>query len=125
MIWALAFTILLKLLGGGTTFVVPKLDNYVKKHVVDDTRKKEVLSMLKVAKKERKVTMKKDKKLLKKLQKLSESRTSKQADFDLLYEEVLQSDTRSQNANIKVNQESQKILLTNSDFKRNVMINES
>ena len=110
MIWALAFTILLKLLGGGTTFVVPKLDNYVKKHVVDDTRKKEVLSMLKVAKKERKATLKKDGKLLKKLQKLSKSRTSKQADFDLLYEEVLQSDTKSQNENIKVNQESQKII---------------
>ena len=110
MIWALAFTILLKLLGGGSTFVVPKLDNYVKKYVVDDTRKKEVLDMLKVAKKERKVTLKKDKKLLKELRKLSESRTSTQADFDMLYEEVLQSDTKSQNANIKVNQESQELI---------------
>jgi hypothetical protein len=110
MIWALAFTILLKLLGGGSTFVVPKLDNYVKKYVVDDTRKKEVLDMLKIAKKERKTTLKKDKKLLKELYKLSESRTSTQADFDRLYEDILKSDTRSQNANIKVNQESQKLI---------------
>jgi hypothetical protein len=110
MIWALAFTILLKLLGGSSPFIVPKLDNYVKKYVVDDSRKKEVTDMLKVAKKERKTTLKKDKKLLKELYNISESRTSTQADFDRLYEDILNSDTRSQNANIKVNQESQKLI---------------
>jgi hypothetical protein len=66
--------------------------------------------MLKVAKKERKTTLKKDKKLLKELYNISESRTSTQADFDRLYEDILNSDTRSQNANIKVNQESQKLI---------------
>jgi len=101
MVWALAFAILLKLLGGGgPTFLVPKLDNYVKKHVVEKSRKEAILVILKDSKKEKKALIKKNKKHFKKLSKLYKSRETKLADFQTILDEILANEQASQLSNI-------------------------
>ena len=110
MVWALAFAILLKLLGGGSPFLIPKLDNYVKKHVQDDTRKKEVLVLLKDAKKNRKATAKQNKKHFKEIHKLYKSRDTETADFETVLNEILKTQEEAQKYNITVNQESQELI---------------
>ncbi len=107
MIWALVITLLVTILGGDSPFVVPKLDNYVKTHVVDDSRKEKVIVLLKDARKKRKEVTKVNKKLLKELTKLSMSRETKQADFDQLLKKILEAQTVSQKANILVTQKAQ------------------
>ena len=108
MVVALFLAILAVVLGGDSPFMIPKLDNYVKTHVVDDSRKDKVIVLLKDAKKKRKEVVKKNKKLLKELTKLSMSRETKQADFDQLMTKILEAQTESQQANILVTQEAQK-----------------
>jgi len=107
MIWALLFALLAVVLGGDSPFMVPKLDNYVKTHVVDDSRKEKVIVLLKDAKKKRKEVGKKNKKFLKELTKLSTSRETTQADFDQLLTKILEAQTESQQANILVTQKAQ------------------
>jgi len=107
MIWALVITLLVTILGGDSPFMVPKLDNYVKTHVVDDSRKDEIIILLKDAKKKRKEVTKVNKKLLKELTKLSLSRETKQADFDQLLKKILEAQTESQKANISVTRKAQ------------------
>jgi hypothetical protein len=53
MIWALLFTALFALFGGGSPYLVPKMDKYVKKFVVDKEREKQILDLLKESKKQR------------------------------------------------------------------------
>ena len=108
MVVALFIAILAVVLGGDSPFMIPKLDNYVKTHVVDDSRKDKVIVLLKDAKKKRKEVVKKNKKLLKELTKLSMSREAKQADFDQLMTKILEAQTESQQANILVTREAQK-----------------
>ncbi len=108
MVVALFLAILAVVLGGDSPFMIPKLDNYVKTHVVDDSRKDKVIVLLKDAKKKRKEVVKKNKKLLKELTKLSMSREAKQADFDQLMTKILEAQTESQQANILVTREAQK-----------------
>ena len=108
MVVALFLAILAVVLGGDSPFMIPKLDNYVKTHVVDDSRKDKVIVLLKDAKKKRKEVVKKNKKLLKELTKLSMSRETNQADFDQLMTKILEAQTESQQANILVTQEAQK-----------------
>ncbi len=107
MIWALVFALLAVILGGDSPFMVPKLDNYVKKHVVDDSRKEKVILLLKDAKKKRKAVVKKNKKLFKELTELSLSRETKQVDFDQLLTKILEIQTESQQTNILVTQKAQ------------------
>ena len=107
MIWALVFALLAVILGGDSPFMVPKLDNYVKKHVVDDSRKEKVVLLLKDAKKKRKAVVKKNKKLFKELTELSLSRETKQTDFDQLLTKILEAQTESQQTNILVTQQAQ------------------
>jgi len=107
MIWALVFALLAVIFGGDSPFMVPKLDNYVKKHVVDDSRKDKVIVLLKDAKKKRKEVGKKNVKFLKKLKKLSTSRETTQADFDQFLTKILEAQTESQQANILVTQKAQ------------------
>ena len=110
MVWALAFAILLKIISGDSPFLVPKLDNYVKKHVVDDTRKKEVLVILKDAKKNRKVTAKQNKKHFKEIHKLYKSRDTETADFETVLNEILKTQEEAQKYNINVNQKAQELI---------------
>ena len=110
MIWALAFAILLKIVAGDSPFLVPKLDNYVKKHVVDDTRKKEALVILKDAKKNRKVTEKQNSKHFKEIHKLYKSRDTETADFETVLNEILKTQEEAQKYNIKVNQKAQELI---------------
>jgi len=107
MIWALLFAALAVLLGGDSPFMVPKLDNYVKTHVVDDSRKEKVLVLLKDAKKKRKEVAKMNEKLFKELTKLSTSRETTQADFDQLLTKILEAQTESQQAKILVIRKAQ------------------
>jgi len=102
MIWALAFAILLKLLSGGSPFLVPKLDNYVKKHVVENSRKEVILDILKDSKKNTKTLVKKNKKEFKKVHKLYTSRDTKLADFELALERIIANEEEAQKSNIVV-----------------------
>ncbi len=125
MIWALAFAILLKIVSGDSPFLVPKLDNYVKKHVVDDTRKKEVLVLLKDAKKNRKVTAKQNKKHFKEIHKLYKSRDTETADFETVLNEILKTQGDAQKYNIKVTQNSQDLITSDEWSEIQVDIAES
>jgi hypothetical protein len=107
MLYALAIALIISIISGDSPFMVPKLDNYVKKHIVDDTRKKNVLVLLKGAKKERKKTVKANGKHFKKFNKYFESRDTKQADFDQLLNEIIETQAKSQKENVKVIKESQ------------------
>ncbi len=109
MIWALAFTILFKMLGGGPSFLVPKLDNYVKKHVVENSRKEAVLEILKESKKEKKALIKKNKKHFKELKKLYKSRDTKLVDFEEVLDKILANEQVSQLSNIEVLKNIQEI----------------
>ena len=91
MIWALLFAALFKLLSGGSPFLVPKMDKYVKQCVVDKERKEKVLDLLKASKKERKEYLKSGKVFNKELTALFNSRESTQQQFDELFEKVEQS----------------------------------
>ena len=108
MIWALAFALLFMVLGGDSPFVVPKLDNHVKEHVVDDNRKHIVLDLIKKSSKKRKEIVKKNKKLEKKLSKSFKSRETTQADFDKAIDEIIANQLESQELNMMVTRESQK-----------------
>ena len=108
MIWALAFAILFVVLGGNSPFVVPKLDNHVKEHVVDDNRKHIVLDLIKKSSKKRKEIVKKNEKLEKKLRKSFQSRETTQADFDKAIDEIIANQIESQELNMMVTRESQK-----------------
>ena len=110
MLYALAIALIISIVSGDSPFMVPKLDNYVKKHVVDDTRKKNVLVLLKDAKKERKKTVKANGKHFKKFNKYFESMDTKQADFDQLLNEIIETQAKSQKANVKVIKESQEFI---------------
>ena len=110
MLYALAIALIISLLGGDSPFMVPKLDKYVKKHIVDDTRKKNVLVLLKESKKERKKTVKANGKHFKQFHKLFESRDTKQVDFDQLLNEIVETQAKSQKKNVKVIRESQEFI---------------
>jgi len=107
MLVGLALFLVAILFGGDSPFVIPKLDNYVKTHIVDDGRKNDVLILLKDAKKKRKEVTKINGKLFKELTKLSMSRETKQADFDQLLIIILETQTESQQANIMVTRKAQ------------------
>jgi vacuolar-type H+-ATPase subunit I/STV1 len=110
MIWALAFAILFKVLGGNSPFMVPKLDNYVKTHVVDDSRKDKILDYLDEAKSLRKKTVKANKSFFKEFTKLEKSRDAKQNDFDELIAKIVEAQKESQNANVTDIQKSQEFI---------------
>lgn len=107
MIWSWVFYLIFSILGGGTLFLVPKLDNYVKTHIVDDSRKETVLDLLKDAKKKRNEVFKKNSKNSKELKKLSMSRETTQADFDQLWDAILEVQTESLQTNIMVTRKAQ------------------
>ena len=71
MFWVLLFSIIVIIVSGGNSpFLIPKLDKYVKTHVQDDTKKGNVLELLKEAKGKRKANVKANKKLLKEFSKI-------------------------------------------------------
>jgi len=108
MLIALAFAVLALVMGGDSPFLIPKLDNYVKTHVVDDGRKEIVLDYLKDAKAKRKAKVKQSNKEIKKLDHLFNSRTATKEDMNNAVKKIIDLQAESQEANIKVNQEAQK-----------------
>ncbi len=108
MLIALAFAVLAIFLGGDSPFIIPKLDNYVKTHVVDDGRKTIVLESLDEAKDKRKAKVKQGEKELKKLDHLFNSRTATKEEMELVVKNIMDLQAESQEANIRVNQEAQK-----------------
>jgi len=90
MLFALLFAALFALSGGGSPYLVPKMDKYVKKSLVDKEREKQVLIHLKEFKKDRKVYVKAEKKLIKDMGSLFNDRESRQVQFDTLFIELIE-----------------------------------
>jgi len=107
MIWALAITAAILIFSGESPFIVKDLDKYVKTHVVDKAKQDKIIILLKDSKDARKDVVKLDKKHLKDLDKLLQARDSKPNDYNVLLEEILASQAKSQKANIAVMQEAQ------------------
>ena len=94
-------------IGGGSPFVIPHLDNHVKTHVVDNAEKKVVLDLLDEEEDNRKEVSKKNADYVKELHKLSVSREATQEDFDKLGEEMFAYNTEAQKVNLQVTQKAQ------------------
>ena len=107
MIWTLAFVILMNILGGDSPFMVKDMDKHVKNHVADKESKEKVLNYLDEAKKIRKKTVKSNKSLIKEFTKLEKSRDTKQNDFDILIDKIIESQKKSQETNVTTIQNSQ------------------
>ena len=107
MIWTLAFLLLLAIIGGDSPFMVKNLDKYVKKHVVDDTKKDKVLDYLKEAKAVRKKTVKANKNLFKEFGKFEKSREATKEDFETIGSKMMEGQKISQSSNIKAIQNAQ------------------
>lgn len=107
MIWALLFTVLFALFGGSSPYLVPKMDKYIKKCVIDKDRKKEALILLKESKSGRKVNMKAEKKLAKELESLFKDRKTESSQFDILFQQVMDSRKEYQVINREVAAEVQ------------------
>jgi len=108
MLITLGLLVVAILFGGGSPFVIPKLDNYVKTHVVDDGRKKIVLEHLKDAKTKRKQSEKKNAKFIKELKKMLKSRETTREELELTIQKIKDNQAVSDEANIKANIEAQK-----------------
>ena len=91
MIWALLFTVLFALFSGSSPYLIPKMDKYIKKSVVDKEREKQALILLKESKSGRKVNMKAEKKLAKELESLFKDREAESSQFDTLFKRVMDS----------------------------------
>ena len=108
MLIGLGLLVVAILFGGGSPFVIPKLDNYVKTHVVDDGRKEIVLESLKDAKSKRKASEKKNAKYIKEFKKLLKSRETTREELELTIQIIKDAQAVSDQANIKYNIEAQK-----------------
>jgi len=108
MIFALLFAALFALSGGGSPYLVPKMDKYVKKCLVDKEREKQVLILLKDSKKERKGYVKAEKKLGKEMESLFNDRETRQVQFDTLFMEVIETRKNYQLKSQQVTAEVQK-----------------
>ena len=102
MIWALAITAAIMIFSGDSPFIVKDLDKYVKTHVVDETKRDKIIVLLKDAQSKRKEVSKKDAKFLKELDKMLQSRDTKEISFDDFLKKVLDAQTESQKTNIAV-----------------------
>ena len=128
MIWALIFSVLIATLtGGDSPYLLPKMDNIIKKHVQDDVRKDTLLLLIKETKIERKAFVKADKKLSKELNDLAQSRESTRQDFDNLIQRSHESRKKSNSANLKFINEAQKLITEaewanmKPDFKKSIL----
>ncbi len=108
MLIALGLLVAAIFLGGDSPFVIPKLDNYVKTHVVDDSRKEIVLEHLKDAKTKRKQSEKKNAKFIKEFKKMLKSRETKREDLESIIQQIKDNQAISDKANIEANSEAQK-----------------
>lgn len=102
MIWILLFTALFTLFSDGSSFLVPKMDKYIKKCVIDKEQEKKALLLLKESKKERKVYLKTIKKLEKEMKLLFHDRESTQDQFDTLFIRITKSRKSYQSKNQEV-----------------------
>lgn len=93
--------------GGNSPFVIPKLDKYVKTHVVDDTKKQIVLDVLKEAKAMRKAKMKQKGKDIKKLDKMFSARDASKEEMNALMRSIVDAQSEAQKASIGVHLEAQ------------------
>ncbi len=108
MLIGLGLFVVAMLFGGDSPFVIPKLDNYVKTHVVDDGRKEIVLEYLKDAKSTRKASKKKNAKYIKEFKELLKSRETTREELELTIQNIKDAQAISDQANIKANIEAQK-----------------
>ncbi len=108
MLIGLGLLVVAILFGGDSPFVIPKLDNYVKTHVVDDGRKEIVLESLKDAKSKRKASEKKNAKYIEEFQKMLKSRETTREELELTIQNIRDAQAISDQANIKANIETQK-----------------
>jgi len=81
MLWALLFSLLLN---NDTSIILSNFDKGVKKHIVDDNRRSEILDLRKDSEKQHKAYMKERRKRLKAFDKLNKSRTSTYEEFNTL-----------------------------------------
>ena len=87
MIWALLITMLIKMIAGPEQlFTVPKLDKEIKTHISDKERRKNLLSIVKTAKKEIKAFNKETDKAKKKLKRLTDSKDDELDEIKTLFD---------------------------------------
>jgi len=108
MLIALGLFLIAMVFGGDSPFVIPKLDNYVKTHIVDDGRKEIVLEHLKDAQAKRKVSEKKNAKYVEEFQKLLKSRETTREELEVIIKNIGENQAVSDRANIESNAEVQK-----------------
>ena len=101
MLWTIGILLLLAILSGDSPFMVKDMDKYVKTHVVDDTKKDKAIDILNEAKKVRKKTAKANADYFKEFSKYEKSRDAKKEDFEKIGSKMLESQKKSQSANIK------------------------
>jgi hypothetical protein len=106
MIW---IALLFALIFGATSSssLVPNLDKHVKKHVVEKSRKKQVLVFVKEDQKQRKSAYKVQKKNIKELGVLFASRNATMEDFEKVFVKILDERQILQAADVKVKLETQ------------------
>lgn len=88
MIWALLFALIFA--SSDSPLVIPKMDNYVKKHVTDKSRSSSMLELIKDDRSQRKALNKAQKSYIKEMKGLNFSRNSSVSDFGSIFEKVME-----------------------------------
>lgn len=107
MLIGIFMALLIVFSGGSPSFLIPKMDNYVKKYVAEEERKQKLLVLLKDAKAERKEFAKKNEKQHKELNKLLVSRNTTKEEFDDFIVKMNELRKKLQETNQKVIYEAQ------------------
>ena len=108
-------------------FLLKNSDKLIKKHIVDQSRKEKLLIHINEAKDQRKLFVKNDKKLTKKINKLYKLRETTSQEFADLIDQSTSSRKQMQEANFKLTMESQDLITEfeweniKPDFKKGMM----
>lgn len=107
MIWILIFTLIFS---SGTSFVIPNMSKYAKRHIEVKANSMQVVQLIKQDKKHRKTALKHQYSYLKELRKLNYSRTSSQADFEQVFTKMLNEREELQQSDAKLKSETQEFM---------------
>lgn len=93
--------------GGDSSFLIPKLNKYVNKHVSEQERKQKLIVLIEEAKEDRKQFIQNDEKQHKELNKMLESRNTTREEFDDFIVNMNELRKKTQETNQKVIYEAQ------------------
>jgi len=108
MVWYLLYMMLFG--GSGSSIIVPKLDNYVKEYVIDETKRDSVISLIEISNNKTEEIADENKDLVKKLKSLYKSREATRQDFENTMNEILSNQKKSQEVNLMVVTEYHKLI---------------